>query len=400
MSGDSRYDALIVGARCAGAATALLLARAGLRVLMIDRSRHGADTVSTHALMRGGVLQLARWGLLDAVRKSGAPPVGRTTFYYSGRPLAVDIPPRPPVDALYAPRRTTLDPLLVDAARAAGAEVRHGTRLVELTRDRGGRVTGAVLTGVGREEPVRAGLVIGADGARSAVARLVGARATATGRHAAATLFGYYDGLAIDGYHWYYEREVSAGVIPTDGGHVVFAVMTPDRMAAAGAARVSLFDEVVRRAAPDLAARLARARREGGLRRFAGLPGHLRQPWGPGWALVGDAGYFKDPITAHGITDALRDAELLARAVAAGDARALDDYRTVRDELSMDLFRITDEIASLSWTLDRVAELHRALSAEMRREVSHLAALDEPRAARPASGAPQIAAENGDWNPP
>ena len=109
------YDAVIVGARAAGAATAMLLARAGLRVLVVDRSRYGADTLSTHALMRGGVLQLHRWGLLDRVVDAGTPPIRHTTFHYATTSI-ITIKPSHGVDALYAPRRTLLDPVLVDAA--------------------------------------------------------------------------------------------------------------------------------------------------------------------------------------------------------------------------------------------------------------------------------------------
>ena len=121
-----RYDVVVVGARAAGAATAHLLARAGVRVLLVDRANHGADTMSTHALMRGGVLQLQRWGLLDRIVAAGTPAVRRVTFRYAGQVLPIAVKPSHGVDALYAPRRTVLDPILVDAAAAAGAEVRFG----------------------------------------------------------------------------------------------------------------------------------------------------------------------------------------------------------------------------------------------------------------------------------
>src|SRR6185503_9912785 len=124
----SHYDAIIVGARCAGSATAMLLARAGLSVLAIDKQAYGSDTLSTHALMRGAVVQLARWGLLDQLRRSGAPAVRRTSFHYGDERIDVDIKPGQGVDALFGPRRTVLDKILVDAARRAGAEVRHGVR--------------------------------------------------------------------------------------------------------------------------------------------------------------------------------------------------------------------------------------------------------------------------------
>src|SRR5262249_33160168 len=118
----SSYDAVIVGARCAGAATAMLLARAGLAVLVVEQGTRGADTLSTLALMRAGVLQLSRWGLLDAIETAGTPRIEATTFHYGDRAVEIRIKPRDGVDALYAPRRTLLDPLLADAARSAGAE--------------------------------------------------------------------------------------------------------------------------------------------------------------------------------------------------------------------------------------------------------------------------------------
>ena len=139
---DRHWDVIVVGARVAGAATAMLLARAGLRVLCVDRSRYGGDTVSTHALMRGGVLQLQRWGVLDAVADAGTPPVRRTVFHYGAESAVVSIRPSAGVDALYAPRRTVIDALLVDAAQRAGATVEFGAAVAGLHRDRDGQVTG------------------------------------------------------------------------------------------------------------------------------------------------------------------------------------------------------------------------------------------------------------------
>src|SRR5690349_22757542 len=140
----TNYDVVVVGARAAGAATAYLLARFGLRVLLVDRGRYGTDTLSTHALMRGGVLQLSRWGLLDKIIAAGTPQVRRATFRYADAVVPVTIKPSHGVDALYAPRRTVLDPILVDAAAAAGADVRFGTAVADVDRDRRGAVTGVV----------------------------------------------------------------------------------------------------------------------------------------------------------------------------------------------------------------------------------------------------------------
>ena len=195
MFANQSYDALVVGARCAGAATAMLMARKGLRVLVIDRAGYGTDTISTHALMRGGVLQLHRWGVLPRLREMGTPAVRETTFHYGDEAIAVPIRPANGVDALYAPRRTLLDSTLVDAAREAGAVVRHGHTLVGLTRDRDGRVCGGtVLDAEGRSMAIRSDLVVGADGIGSSVARLAGAETVKESRNATAVMFGYFRG--------------------------------------------------------------------------------------------------------------------------------------------------------------------------------------------------------------
>ncbi len=123
---------IIIGARVAGASTALLLARAGLHVLVVDRARRGSDTLSTHALMRGGVLQLWRWGLADRIVAAGTPPVRRVTFHYGAESLPITLKSYAGVDALYAPRRTVLDALLVDAAEETGAHFRFGLAMTDL----------------------------------------------------------------------------------------------------------------------------------------------------------------------------------------------------------------------------------------------------------------------------
>jgi flavin-dependent dehydrogenase len=223
---------------------------------------------------------------------------------------------------------------------------------------------------------VRAGLVVGADGLRSAVASLVAAPLTRLGRHAAANVYGYWSGLEVEGYHWHWGRETAAGAIPTNGGEVlVFAGASRRRFA--DQIRLDVpggYRRLLAEAAPELAERLAGARLVSSLHGFPGHIGYLRRPWGPGWALVGDAAYFKDPITAHGISDALRDAELLARAVVRGGERALGEYEAERDALSTELFEITDRIASLEWDDAELRALHQALSDEMKREVAALLA--------------------------
>jgi flavin-dependent dehydrogenase len=376
----SRYDAVIVGARCAGSATALLLARAGLRVLVVDRGRHGTDTLSTHALMRGAVLQLQQWGVLPAIQAAGTPTVRRATFVYGSEPLSVPIKPRDGIDGLYAPRRTVIDRVLADAAMAAGAQVEYGVRLVELVRGERDRITGVELADEGGTvHRIGATVTIGADGLRSTMARLAGAGITRAGRSAAAVVFGYWAGVPVDGYRWYFSPGLSAGAIPTNHEETcVFAATPATRFADTFRGNVaSGYHQVLAEVAPDIAARLGEARLSGSLHGFPGQPGFFRRSAGAGWALVGDAGYFKDPITAHGITDALIAADLLARAVIAGGDEALAEYEATRDRIARPLFEVTDRIASFDWTLSDARALHRALSDEMTEEVRVLTALHD-----------------------
>jgi 2-polyprenyl-6-methoxyphenol hydroxylase-like FAD-dependent oxidoreductase len=378
----TRHDVVVVGARAAGAATAMLLARAGLDVLVVDRSRYGADTLSTHALMRLGVVQLHRWGLLDAVIAAGTPSVRRTTFTYADTSVPVTIKPSHGIDALYAPRRTVLDPILADAAADAGATIEYGTSVTAVTRDRNGRVDGVeVRNGDGRTVRHSARWVVGADGLRSVVAGAVGAPVERQGTGATAVVYGYWPDLDVDGYQWIFRPNACAGLIPTNGDQTcVFALATPTRIGRGG---MEAMRDVVASASPELARRLHAAAPPTGLRSFGGVPGYLRVPWGPGWALVGDAGYWKDPIGAHGLTDALRDAELLARAIVttatgtATESEAFDRYHKIRNDVSLPHFDLVDTIAAMSWTDAEIPGLLRGLSTAMSEEMDAMAALDD-----------------------
>ena len=375
----NRYDVIVVGD------PAMLLARGGARVLLLDRGRHGTDTVSTHALMRAGVMQLSRWGLLDAVAASGAPPVRRTLFHYDdGETVQVSIRPYGGVDALYAPRRHVLDALLVDSAAAAGVEVRHGTTVTALLRDRYSRVHGVrAVDAAGRRVEVCAPVTIGADGIRSVVADQVGAPVIRQGSHAGAVLYRYLTDLPVAGYEWAYGDRAAAGMIPTnDSATGVFVSTTPARMRTLRKlGQEEAFGALLHQVAPGLAARASDATPAGRIHGWAGVAGYVRRSWGPGWALVGDAGYFKDPITAHGITDGLRDAELLAEAVlevldgAVPECVPLSRYQRTRDRLSSRLLDVTEAVAGYDWDNERIRGLLRQVSAAMSDEVEHLQAL-------------------------
>ena len=384
------YDVVVVGGRVAGASTALLLARAGARVLVLERSPYGSDTLSTHGLMRSGVLQLTRWGLLDRVVAADTPAVHSTTFHFAGdEPLRVTIRPHAGVEALYAPRRHVVDRILVDAAAAAGAELRHGARVTGLLRDRTGRVAGVrLLDEAGRDASVTASYVVGADGIRSVVADAAGAPVVRRGRYASAVRYAYVEGLDASGYEMAYGDGAAAGLIPTnDGLHCVFVATTPERLRTLrlGNPADAGFDATWRLAAPDQRDRLADARRVGRFHGWPGATGYLRRPWGPGWALVGDAGYFKDPISTHGMTDAVRDADLLTTALLAvlggerDERTAFGEYRLRRDTVSRRLFKVTDQIASYAWNGATVQPLLRRMSSAMTDEVELLGSLPPAR---------------------
>lgn len=386
------YDVAIVGGRVAGASTALLLARAGLRVVVIERSRAGSDTVSTHALMRGGVLQLARWGVLPQVVAAGTPAIRSTVFHYGdGGTTRVSLRSSPGVDALYAPRRQLLDRLLVEAAAASGADVLHETPVVGLLRDDDGRVGGVrIRGGLGVEVPIRAALTVGADGVGSLVAREAAARFVSRGRDASSILYRYFAEVPSEGYVWGYGDGAAAGSIPTNAGEsCVFVSTTPERMGrlrrrGIDAAFGGLLDAV-----PAAMSHVVRAGRPvGRVHGWRAVPGYVRQSFGPGWALVGDAGYFKDPITTHGLTDALRDSELLSDAVLAGldagrSASAMARYQETRDGLSRALVEVTESVCRYDWDSDQIRSLLRGVSSAMSDEMDHLSA----RSSWPVPGA-------------
>jgi flavin-dependent dehydrogenase len=316
---------------------------------------------------------------------AGTPAIEHTDFHYGEDVAHVEVRPGDGITALRAPRRTVLDPILAAAATDAGAELRYGARVIGLIRDRCGRVSGVhgLERGTGAPLCATADLVVGADGIRSTVAAAVRAPVRHLGTAAGAFVYGYWSGVAggADRYRWYYRPHASAGAIPTNDGQLcVWASVPSSRFPALRRDLEAGYRAVLAEAAPSLAVELAAGRPVGPVRGFPGTPGFLRAATGPGWALVGDAGWFKDPITSHGITDALRDAELLARAVLAGP-RALPDYERIRDTLSLPLLAVTDRIASYRWDLVELRDLLIELSKAMRPEVAALRELDDPLAA-------------------
>ena len=357
--------------------------------------------------MRAGVLQLSRWGLLDRSSRPAPRRCGSTIFHYADRAGAgVRSGRAPGVDALYAPRRTCSTRSSSTPPREAGAEVRYGTTVTGLLRDGDGRVAGVVARAASGGEPRRiaAGVVIGADGIAlggrrgTSGAPVVPARASR-----GAVLYRYFADLPADGYEWAYGAGAAAGADPHQRRADLRVRRRHARTACDGCAGRAPTRAFARCSARPRPARPTgvRARRTGRpAPRLGRRPGYLRRSWGPGWALVGDAGYFKDPISAHGMTDALRDAELLADALLRrcpgrcprpSRSAALPGARGTGCRAP--LFAATDRIAAYDWDLALVQALLREVSSAMSDEVELLEGLSAPgQAPRPARTSPDMLA--------
>ncbi|MBY0442808.1 MAG: FAD-dependent monooxygenase [Mycobacteriaceae bacterium] len=307
------FDVVVVGARCAGSPLATMLARRGLKVCVLDRARFPSETPSTHIIQRCGVAILDELGVLDTLIGVGAAPLHHATV--ASDDVRIHTTVADPADhPVLCMRRLTLDVLLVEAAGAAGAEVRTGTRVTGLLRD-GDHVTG-VHTDKGT---IHARLVVGADGRHSTVARTVGAQeydVTPPGRMAA---WGYFEGVDRTDRAWF-GRMKDMGYLagPTDGD-LYMAAIAPDqsRIHEFQADRDTFFTNALRQW-PELADLMADAKRVGPLRVFTKWHGYFRQSAGPGWVPVGDAGHFKDFTPGQGISDALRQAQQLAHSIEHG----------------------------------------------------------------------------------
>lgn len=317
------YDAIIVGARAAGAPTAMLLARTGRRVLLLDRAAFPSDTLSTHYIHQPGVACLRRWGLLDKVAASGCPPIREYTldtgpFALHGAPPAID-----GVAEAYSPRRQVLDRILAVAAARSGAEVRERFAVHDVLFE-DGRAVG-VRSRDGHVE--RSRLVIGADGRHSMIARAVRAPEYDVEPALTCSYYAYWSGVDMTGAELYPRDGRMIVASPTHDGRVVVIAFWPRDEFDAVRKDVEGSFRAVLEHAPGLAERLRGGRRVERFRGTLQAPNRFRKPYGPGWALVGDAGFHKDPIMATGITDAFRDAELLADAVQSGDFEGYERRR-------------------------------------------------------------------------
>jgi 2-polyprenyl-6-methoxyphenol hydroxylase-like FAD-dependent oxidoreductase len=348
------YDVVIVGARPAGAATAMLLARAGLRVAAVDRARFPSDTLSTHQVQLPGVACLARWGLLDAVIASNCPATRGARFDPGPVAFSGHYPLYDGVDAVYSPRRTVLDTILVDAARAAGAEIIEGFDVTDVVAsdDRVTGIRGAERGGVRSAVDISAPLVIGADGKHSLVARTVGARTYDERPARSGAVYAYWDGLEVAGGEMYARPNRAIGAWPTNDGLMITYIAMPAGEFGAFHADAERSMRETFDTAGDLGERIRAATRVEHVRATPDVPNAYRQPYGPGWALVGDAGLVMDPITGQGIGHALCDAQSLSAAVidGLGGARPLDEalaaHHAARDSRTHAMFDFTTDLAS------------------------------------------------------
>jgi 2-polyprenyl-6-methoxyphenol hydroxylase-like FAD-dependent oxidoreductase len=358
------YDVIVVGARCAGSSTAMLLARRGHRVLLVDRMTFPSDTASTHLVHAPGVDALRRWGLLEQLAATGCPPIDRYTFDFG--PMVLSGSP----GTAYCPRRTVLDKLLVDAAADAGAEVREACTVDQVLLDDDGRVTGVRAHGAGgRTVTESARVVVGADGKHSRVAAAVGAPSYNERPAVEGASYAYWSGVATDGFELHVRPGRAMAAMPThDEQTLVLAAWPTAELDAVRADVEGNFAKTLE-LVPDLDERVRAGARQSRFHTVSDLPGLLRTPYGPGWALVGDAGYTTDPSTAQGISDAFLDAERLTGALC--DALcgrqsfddAMADCHRQRDERVTAMYELTSELATQEPLPPELAQLLTAAAA-------------------------------------
>jgi 2-polyprenyl-6-methoxyphenol hydroxylase-like FAD-dependent oxidoreductase len=355
------YDVVVVGARCAGSPLGMLLAQAGRRVLIVDRATFPSDTISTHFIQLSGIARLARWGLLDEVLATGAPVITKGALDFGTEPLEAETTMGTGLPGNLAPRRTVLDKILVDAARRAGAEVQEGVFIDSVVTE-DGRATGIKgRDASGQPLEVDARFVVGADGRNSIVARELAAEIYESVPSLSWGYYSYWSGVECEGAELYLHDNRFTVAFPTNDGLTLVAVGFPmeefeDIRKGAEDRFLTTLDEM-----GTLGGRVRSGRREEKIVGLRENPNFLRRPYGPGWALAGDAGYHKDPTPAHGISDAFRDAETLAAALddvlsnRSDETEALAGWHDQRDESARPAFEATVKMSSFT-----VAPVERA----------------------------------------
>lgn len=354
------YDVVVVGARSAGASTAMLFARAGYRVLLLDRMRFPSDTLSTQHVHRPGLRLLNRWGLLGRLADTGCPPVRRISYTLGDLRLEGSVPVEEGIDAVYAPRRFVLDSLLIDGAVESGVEFREGCAVTGVLSD-DGRVSGVTWrTSSGSTGRARARLVVGADGMRSTMAAHFGARTVREDAPRTCVYYGYWEGLPAE-FEVYERTGRLIGVVGTHDELTLVAAYFPQKeFSTLRKEPRAAYLEALRTTAPELAERAASARRVEHLRGTGSQLNFFRETTGAGWALVGDASCHKDSITGTGISDAFEQASLLAGSVGGemhderATAAALERYAAGHQRLLEPRYESALQSARLEMTRERM----------------------------------------------
>jgi 2-polyprenyl-6-methoxyphenol hydroxylase-like FAD-dependent oxidoreductase len=347
------YDVIVVGARCAGSPLAMLLARKGYRVLLVDRARFPSDILSTHYTHQPGAAYLKNWGLPDRVFATNCPPI--PGMHFDVGPFAIEgtAVPCGDVSVAVCPRRKILDRVLFEAAAEAGVEVRDQCYFRDVVRN-GDRINGISLeTALGNASTEHGRVVVGADGQHSIVARSVNAGEYSSAPAYSCNYYTYFSGVPAEKAELYNRERCLIGLFPTNDNLVLVFVAYPIEEFRSNRGRhEEKFFQLLKQV-PHLLERVSSGRRE---ERFSGttdLHGFFRKSHGPGWVLAGDAGYHKHPITAQGITDAFRDADNLAIALDAGLSGAVNldyvlaEYARTRDEAVAEMYQMTCELAKI-----------------------------------------------------
>jgi len=357
------YDVVVIGARCAGSPLAMRLAQAGVRVLLIDRMTLGDDTLNGFLIKPAGVARLQAWGLLDAVLASGTPPVRSVRMVLGAMPVERNIVGND-VCPILAPRRFVLDRILVDSAASAGAELCVQTALDHLSIDNG-RVVGArLLDRQGVAHDIRGRIVVGADGRGSKVARQAGARMQRADGSTSIAYWSYWTGITDTAATVRLGVGSAAGAAPTNEGEWIVWVQVPLERAAnfrldPGGEYLRILGET-----PVVSDLLAGARQVARMYGMLSLPNFYRVSMGSGWVLAGDAGHHKDPLVARGISDAFRDADLLATALITGLgatecelSRQLEAYSAARDAATTSVYEANLALSRLDWSMPQLGSL-------------------------------------------
>jgi flavin-dependent dehydrogenase len=361
------FDVIVMGARCAGSSLAMLLARKGYRVLAVDKARFPSDTVSTHVIWQAGLARAKRWGLLDRIAALGAPPIRTVSFSAGDVSFAGSPPPLEGIDYFVAPRRILLDKMLVDAAREAGAEIREGSYISEVVTENGrvAGISGRTTDGGSFEQKAR--IVVGADGAHSMLAHSVKAEKYNTRPAVSGGYYSYWrGGPRVTDFEIYFGDGWGGALFPTNDGLTCVVGSWTDSFAGPNGEPEVGYRRFMK-SVPRIAEFLKNGTQAEPLAGMRELPGYFRRSWGDGWALAGDAGYHKHPLSAQGISDAFRDADFLSEAIHDGLSGrrelsdALAEYQQRRDQAVMPMYESTCMRATMALPPPEAMALFRAL---------------------------------------